>query len=161
MTPKQEQFVREYVIDFNGTQAAIRAGYSEKSAKVEASRLLTNADVSCAIAELVEEKKQRCKVDADYVVQNLTEILERSKSGQIKMRFDPVEREMVAVRDDEGRPVWEFDSMGANKAAELIGKSIGMFTDRIKHDFSGLTDAELIAAAKGAVLGNGSPGPEA
>jgi phage terminase small subunit len=153
VTDKQTLFVAEFLVDFNATQAAIRAGYSAKTARSIASENLSKPDISRAIAEAVEARSQRCKVDADYVTQNLTEILERCKEGQIKMRFDPVEKEMVMVTDDEGRPVWEFDSMGANKAAELLGKSLGMFTDRIKHDFSDLSDAELLARAAGTFSG--------
>lgn len=51
MTPKQERFVAKYLIDLNATQAAIRAGYSKKTAKQQAARLLANADVSRAVAE--------------------------------------------------------------------------------------------------------------
>ena len=51
LTPKQDQFVKEYLVDLNATQAAIRAGYSAKTANEQGSRLLANAKVSAAIAE--------------------------------------------------------------------------------------------------------------
>lgn len=51
LTLKQERFVAEYLIDLNATQAAIHAGYSERTAKQQGSRLLTNADVSAAVEE--------------------------------------------------------------------------------------------------------------
>lgn len=51
LSPKKEKFVNEYLKDFNATQAAIRAGYSEKTARSQGQRLLTNADVKQGIAE--------------------------------------------------------------------------------------------------------------
>jgi phage terminase small subunit len=66
--PKQQCFVREYIKDFNATQAAIRAGYSAKTAQQQSSRLLLNVVVKAAIAELVEERSERTKIEADDVV---------------------------------------------------------------------------------------------
>jgi len=60
LRPKQQRFVEEYVIDWNGTQAAIRAGYSERSARVTASRLLTKANVKVAIERIKEELRSAC-----------------------------------------------------------------------------------------------------
>lgn len=68
MTPKQEQFVREYLIDLNGAQAAIRCGYSPKAAKEQASRLLTNANVAAAVAKAQAERAAKCDVDAAWVL---------------------------------------------------------------------------------------------
>lgn len=71
---KQERFCQEYIIDLNATQAAIRAGYSKKTAQEQASRLLLNVMVKSRLAELLEERNQRNKIDADYVLQRLVEI---------------------------------------------------------------------------------------
>ena len=62
LTPKQQQFVEEYLVDLNATQAAIRAGYSAKTAEFQASRLLRNAKVQAAIAERMKafEYKSKC-----------------------------------------------------------------------------------------------------
>ena len=51
LTPKQERFVEEYLIDLNATQAAIRAGYSAKTAEAQGSRLLSNVNVSALVAD--------------------------------------------------------------------------------------------------------------
>lgn len=56
LNDKQKRFAREYVIDLNATRAAIRAGYSEKTAKSQGQRLLTNVDVSEFIKELMDQK---------------------------------------------------------------------------------------------------------
>lgn len=74
LTEKQELFVREYLKDLNATQAAIRAGYSENSANVEGSRLLTNANIQQAVAELKAERNKELKVDAKYVLNRLLDI---------------------------------------------------------------------------------------
>lgn len=71
MTPKQRAFVLEYLVDLNGTQAAIRAGYAPRSADVTAARLLGNAKVVAAITAAQAERSQRTKIDADWVLARL------------------------------------------------------------------------------------------
>ncbi|UVE47597.1 terminase small subunit [Pseudomonas chlororaphis] len=74
LTAKQRQFVVEYLIDLNATQAAIRAGYAAKGAKDQAYQLMQNPKVLEAIQAAMAERIKRTKVDADYVHQRLTEI---------------------------------------------------------------------------------------
>jgi phage terminase small subunit len=74
MTPKQEQFVREYLIDLNATQAAIRAGYSAKTAKVIGHENLTKPDVQDAIAAAQQERAKRTGITQDRVLQELGRI---------------------------------------------------------------------------------------
>ncbi|WP_290497940.1 terminase small subunit [Hyphomonas sp. UBA4494] len=69
MTPKQLTFVQEYLVDLNATQAAIRAGYSPDTAKMQGSRLLTKDDVQAAIAEAQEQRREKLEITADRVVQ--------------------------------------------------------------------------------------------
>jgi phage terminase small subunit len=69
MTPKQEAFVREYLIDLNATQAAIRAGYSADTASEQGSRLLGNVKVAEAIAQGKEQRAEKCEIDALWVLQ--------------------------------------------------------------------------------------------
>lgn len=71
LNAKQIAFCHEYIIDRNGRQAAIRAGYSERSAEVTASRLLTNAKVKALIAELEAELRERAKLNAEDVIEEL------------------------------------------------------------------------------------------
>ncbi len=77
LTARQERFVDEYLVDLNATQAAIRAGYSAKSAHVEGSRLLTNAKVAAAISAAKRERSEATKIDAEYVLRKLHQIIER------------------------------------------------------------------------------------
>lgn len=72
---RHEVFCNEYIVDLNGTQAAIRTGYAAKSAKVTASRLLTNAAVQARIEELKAARIERTQFDADWVLQRLAEEL--------------------------------------------------------------------------------------
>ena len=74
MTEKLALFVQEYIIDFNGAQAAIRAGYSEKSAASIASENLTKPNVAAAIEAAMQERLARTQVDADYVLRRLVDI---------------------------------------------------------------------------------------
>lgn len=74
ITAKQEKFCHEYLIDCNGQQAAIRAGYSPKAAKVEGSRLLTNANVKARLAELQQEVNKSIKVTAQDVINELAKL---------------------------------------------------------------------------------------
>ena len=67
MLPKRQRFVQEYIIDLNGTQAAIRAGYSARTANEQASRLLADASVRAAVDAGLKERSQRVQVTADDV----------------------------------------------------------------------------------------------
>jgi len=74
LTDKQELFAREYLKDLNATQAAIRAGYSEKTANEQASRLLANVNVQNFVASLKAERVEQTGIDAAYVLRRLVEI---------------------------------------------------------------------------------------
>ena len=74
LSAKQDRFAREYLVDLNATQASIRAGYSEKTAKQQGSRLLTNADVQTCINELQEETAERLDMTADKVMADLEKL---------------------------------------------------------------------------------------
>lgn len=74
MTPKQQAFVREYLVDLNATQAAIRAGYSAKDADVQGPRLLGNVRIADAIEKAMAERAERTEITADRVIQELAKI---------------------------------------------------------------------------------------
>ena len=104
MNKKHEFFCQEYIKDLNSTQAAIRAGYSEKTARQQGSRLLTNAAINSRIGELQEEIAERNEIDADNIMAKLETVYERS--------------------------LQEGNYAAANRAAELQGKMISAFTER-------------------------------
>ena len=119
LTAKQQQFIAEYLIDLNASAAAVRAGYAKKSAEVEGHRLLRNANIAAEIASKRLERCKRTQITADYVLSKLQEVAERCMQGE-------------AVCDKEGDPTgeWRFDSSGANKSLELLGKHLKLFTDK-------------------------------
>jgi phage terminase small subunit len=74
LTDKQEMFCREYLVDLNATQAAIRAGYSDKTANRIAAQLLSKLDIEKRIQELMNDRSERLEITADYVLNRLVEI---------------------------------------------------------------------------------------
>jgi len=87
MTAKQERFCREYLIDLNATQAAIRAGYSEKTANEQGSRLLANVKISKFIETLRQEAQQRMEWTFDDSVRELMNVINDKKNrGNVKVK---------------------------------------------------------------------------
>ena len=77
LNEKQKQFCEEYIIDLNGTQAAIRAGYSEKTANRIASELLTKLDIQEYICELKNKRSERVKYSQDELMRDILEVKNR------------------------------------------------------------------------------------
>lgn len=74
LNPQQEMFCREYMIDFNATQAAVRAEYSAKTANVKGSQLLALVSVQTRLSELMQERCQKLEINANYILSRLYEI---------------------------------------------------------------------------------------
>lgn len=145
LTPKQKLFCEEYLKDLNWTQAAIRAWYSDKSARTEASRLLTKDNIIKRLWKNLEKKFEKTWISVERVLQNLQEIIERSMQRKPVMIFDKENKEYIQkteeVRDEDKqtyREEWvrEYDSVGAIRANELIGKYLKMFIDQHQHKHS-------------------------
>lgn len=132
LTDKQTAFVREYLVDLNATQAAIRAGYSVKTAYRQGADLLQKTSIREAIEKAQAKRARRVEVTQDYVLSNLVEVVERTMQ-----RAPVMDRKGEQVTDEEGRAVWTFDAKGANRALELLGKHLGIFTDKIRAEVSG------------------------
>lgn len=132
LTDKQAAFVREYLVDLNATQAAIRAGYSERTASRIGPQLLGKTCVREAIEKAQAKRARRVEVTQDYVLSNLVEVVERTMQ-----RAPVLDRKGEQVTDEEGRAVWTFDAKGANRALELLGKHLGIFTDKVRAEVSG------------------------
>jgi phage terminase small subunit len=131
LTDRQNAFIVEYLKDLNGTQAAIRAGYSEDSANNEASRLLTNEYIREAIKSKLIEREEKSLVSVDYVINGLKECAERCMQRQPVMVRDG--KELKQAEDiDTGEGVWEFNSAGATRSFELLGKYLKLFVDKIE-----------------------------
>ena len=109
-------------MDLNGTQAAIRAGYSPKTANEQSARLLANVSIQTAIREEMAKREKRTGIKADYVLKTLMEIVERC------MQRAPVcNAKGEQILDEEGRAVWQFNGRDANKALDLLGRHLGLF----------------------------------
>ena len=125
LTPKQAAFIQEYLIDLNATQAAIRAGYSKKTASRTGAENLSKPVIQSAIQEAIATRSQRTEITADYVLTSLKTVVERSLKA-------------VPVLNSEGNETgqWRFNSAGANKALELLGKHLGLFPNKVEHSGS-------------------------
>ena len=119
LTAKQARFVQEYMIDLNATAAAGRAGYSDPN---YGRQLITEPNVSEAIRSRFAEQEQETKITARYVLEGLKEVAERCMQ-----RAPVLNRKGEQIQDEEGRNVWDFDSAGANRSFELLGKHLGLF----------------------------------
>jgi len=123
LTAKQEAFCQEYMIDLNATQAAIRAGYSEDTARFIGCENLSKPNIAETIAALQAERASRTLVDADYVINGLIEVHKRCMQAEaVTARVDGQEQETGEFK---------FEHSGANKSLELLGKHLGVFTEKL------------------------------
>ena len=148
LTPKQQRFVEEYLIDLNATQAAIRSGYSEKTARDIGCENLAKPNIAKAIEEAQNKRKEQTQIDAAYVLKRLVEIDQMDvldiMDDQMKIRpvneWPKVWRQYVVnlenleLSDGEGcfKKIKWPDKV---KNLELLGKhvSVGAFKDKIEH----------------------------
>lgn len=134
LNEKQKQFCEEYIIDLNGTQSAIRAGYSEKTANRIASELLSKLDIQKYICELKNKRSERVKYSQDELMRDILEVKNRC------MQANP-------VLDKEGNEtgIWKFDSNGANKALDMLAKHVGFYeTDNKQKAFNISVNREAV-----------------
>lgn len=150
MTPKQERFAQEYLVDLNATQAAIRAGYSERTAKVIGHENLTKPDVQAAIQAAMDKRSERTEITADYVLSTIRSTVERCRQAVpvLDRQGKPV---MVQTEAGEIAPAYAFEPMAVLKGAELLGKHLKLFTDKLEHSgrvgTSDMSDEQLAAIA--------------
>lgn len=155
MSKKQDRFVEEYLIDLNGTQAAIRAGYSPKTANEQAARLLANVSIREKISKAMAERSRRTGINQDRVLIELAKIALVNPKHLIDFKNATVleratEEDMAAIASvkvktipgkggENGieREVKLYDKL---RALELVGKHLGMFKDRV--EVSGGLEAE-------------------
>ena len=183
LTAKQQRFCDEYLIDLNVTQAAIRAGYSKKTANEQGARLLVNVSIQKKISELQKEREKRTEITQDSVLHELALIAFAKASDYAKVvekdAMVEVEGNMIPVLDENGNPVkyrtvepiltdeltedqkkaiavikkgrdgFEIKPYSKIQALELLGRHLGMFTDKVEvknttpNAFEGLTTEEL------------------
>ncbi|MEB4800676.1 terminase small subunit [Acinetobacter soli] len=171
LSKRQNLFALEYIIDLNATQAAIRAGYSEKTAYSHGQRLLKNVEIEKLIEEAQKDRIERLNVDAEYVLHRLVQIdqmdvldiMNSDLSLKPVNEWPPVWRQYISGLDN----IEEFDSRGGDRSLtgylrkikwpdkvknlELLGKhiSIGAFKERVElgnDPENPLVDSKSIAA---------------
>ena len=160
---KKTLFAKEYLADLNATQAAIRAGYSEKTAKQQACRLLAREDVQAAIQKEMNKRARRTEITADKVLEEyaklgfsdvtdyLQVVTERVLVGHDKETGEPISdiSQFVLMKDTADIPPEKLAAISEVKqhkdgsisfklhdkrgALDSIAKHLGMFTERIEH----------------------------
>ncbi len=129
MTAKQRRFCDEYLIDLNATQAAIRAGYSKKTANRIATENLSKPVIKEYVAARMAEKESELIADQDEVLRYLTSVLRGESQSEI------VVVEGIGMGTSEARTMQKApDEKERLRAAELLGKRYGLYTDRIEQE---------------------------
>jgi phage terminase small subunit len=170
LTPKQQRFVQEYLVDLNATQAAIRAGYSARAANTNGPRMLVDAGIAAAIAEAQKARGERTGITADRVLTELARLAFADgrrlyrPDGTLKLPHEwdddtaasvaGVETQEQLGREDGDTPVVltrkvkRWDKKGS---LELLGRHLGLFKDKVEVSGPGggpiqLTDAQRAEA---------------
>lgn len=152
---KHQRFVAEYLVDKNATQAAIRAGYSKRTARQQGARLLTNAVIAAAVAEKAEKQVEKLEITAERVLRelallgfaNMEDYMRVGTDGDPYLDFSALSRDQAAAlteitvedfkdgRGDDARDVRRVKFKLADKRAALVdlGRHLALFTDRVQH----------------------------
>jgi phage terminase small subunit len=129
LTAKQQRFCDEYLLDLNATQAAIRAGYSKKTAKQIGQQNLTKLDLKEYIGKRMAEKEAALVADQTEVMRYLTSVLRGQSVSEV------VVVEGTGDGCSEARTMQKApDEKERLKAAELLGKAHMIFTDKIQQE---------------------------
>lgn len=125
MTDKQKRFCEEYLKDCNLTQAAIRSGYSPRSARQQGQRMMSNVAVKQYIDEQLQKMQKKTIASAEEVIEYLTSVM-RGESVSTELVVEGIGDGCSEAKQMEKTPS-EKDKL---KAAELLGKRYGLFTDK-------------------------------
>ena len=143
MTAKQQRFCDEYLIDLNATQAAIRAGYSKKTARAIANENFTKPYIKEYIEKRMAEKEAELIADQDEVMKYLSAVMRREHRESVVVTLQKKVEKWVKDEDtgklkkqtvtEENPAIVDIPARlsDANKAAELLGKAYGIYTDKI------------------------------
>ena len=151
LTPKQQRFVAEYLIDLNATQAAIRCGYSAKTAKQQGSRLLTHVDIQAAVAEKATRQLETVDLSATRILEEMRRLAladvrglfdEHGNLRPLHLLTDEQAASVAGVEviiknakagDGQTDTVHKIKVWDKPKALEMLGKHLGLFQERVEH----------------------------
>lgn len=153
LNDKQRQFAKEYIVDLNATQAAIRAGYSKKTARIQGCKLLTHPNIAEFIQKLKEKRAAKLEITQDRVLQEMARVAfsdlrkTLTENGHLKNPDEwdddtaaaissmEVVRNSRSGEDEDGNPEIEFTHKikvyDKNSALEKLGRHLGMFNDKL------------------------------
>lgn len=162
LTPKQKLFCKEYLIDLNATQAAIRSGYSEKTAYSQGQRLLKNVEAKRLIQNLMDKRAEKVEIKSDEILAeikkmafaNMLDYMTIDKDGSAFVDLSKLTREQAAaISQLEVESYWDkdlkktvkkikFKLADKYKGQELLGRHRKLFID--KHEITGKDGAPLV-----------------
>ena len=148
LNDRQERFVDEYLVDLNATAAAKRAGYSEKTARSQGQRLLTNVDIQAAIQKRQARLRGKLEITQERVLEELaaiafangTDFATINRNGLVRLVPTddlPEDKKKAVASIKEGQYGTEVKLHDKVKALELLGKHLGIFADKVKAEVSG------------------------
>lgn len=120
LTDKQSMFCKEYIIDLNATQAAIRAEYSENTARQIGAENLAKPYIIDEIQRLMDKRAEKAEISAENILNDILDTRDTCKANMMLQTEFGMKLDTTAVN-------------GRNKANELLGKHLKLFTDKIEH----------------------------
>jgi phage terminase small subunit len=164
LNPRQRRFVREYLIDLNATQAAIRAGYASKHADVAGSQLLGNPKIKAAVDAQKKRREEKLEIKADDVLRELLRVARSDiaelydEDGQLKPVHEMPENARRAIAGLEVEEASERHGIirkvklwSKPQALEALGKHLKLFTDVVEVSLAPHSELILAAAARAAI----------
>lgn len=126
LSDRQKSFIEEYLIDFNATQAALRAGYAEKGVSATASQLLANPKVNEYYQKRLAERKEQVQYDQAFIIQDCLELLQADFTKNGNGRHNKFIQDITVIKKEDGSTVTKLKFRSKDKAANLLAKAIGM-----------------------------------
>ncbi len=135
LNKQRKLFCQEYIIDLNATAAAIRAGYSKKTARQIGSKLLTLVDIQEEIQQRMDERSTRTEIDSDDILKSI-------------LRTRDICEKYLLIEGEYGTKIDNTALNGITKNNELLGKHKKLFTDKVEHSGTVKTTVNIIPASK-------------
>lgn len=139
LTDRQKRFIDEYLIDLNAGQAAIRAGFAPSGARQHACRLLAREDVKQLVEEKMEQRQKRTELSQDEVIEDLRELRDICLGRKAIKVMTIVKNSREGTAEPVETEGMMFEPAAANRALELLGKHLKMFTDKVDMTSNGQT----------------------